>query len=95
MLEKYDVKKVIGCLKTTTDFNTLFHNLFRQLEEAYPVDLHTYDNVIFNADKYLDSFKSISGTSKKIVQNTRSCLLYTSLGNRLIKTNERFGYYFK
>ena len=71
MLEQYDVKKVIGCLKTTTDFNTLFHNLFRQLEEAYPVDLHTYDNVIFNADKYLDSFKSISGTSKKIVQNTR------------------------
>lgn len=55
----YDTMTVVRNLKETTDFNQLFHKLLHKIEFDYDVDLSSYNNIHFNADKYLSSFRSI------------------------------------
>lgn len=55
----YDTMTVVRNLKETTDFNQLFHQLLHKIEFDYDVDLSSYNNIHFNADKYLSSFRSI------------------------------------
>lgn len=55
----YDTMTVVRNLKNTTDFNQLFHSLLHKIALDYDVDLSSYNNVYFNADKYLSSFRSI------------------------------------
>lgn len=55
----YDTMTVVHNLKETTDFNQLFHQLLHKIEFDYDVDLSSYNNIHFNADKYLSSFRSI------------------------------------
>lgn len=55
MNESYDPMTVVSDLKTK-DFNHLFHTALHELELNYNIDLSCYDNVIFDASKYLSSF---------------------------------------
>ena len=60
----YDPVRIVNDLKTK-DFNMLFHSVLSQLEIEYEVDLSCYDNIIFKADEWISSLKSISGSSKE------------------------------
>ena len=57
--ESYNPTTVVSDLKTK-DFNQLFHALLKDLELNYNIDLSCYDHTVFNADKYLASFRSVS-----------------------------------
>lgn len=61
----YDTMTVVRNLKNTTDFNQLFHTLLHKIELDYDVDLSPYNNICFNADKYLSSFRSIDEESAR------------------------------
>jgi len=61
----YDTMTVVHDLKETTDFNQLFHQLLHKIELDYDVDLSPYNNICFNADKYLSSFRSIDDESAR------------------------------
>lgn len=61
----YDTMTVVHDLKETTDFNQLFHQLLHKIELDYDVDLSPYNNICFNADKYLSSFRSIDVESAR------------------------------
>lgn len=54
----YDPKTVVTNLKTK-DFDYLFHALLRELEFNYNIDLGCYNNVVFDAIKYLSSFRCV------------------------------------
>ena len=56
MNESYDPMTVVSGLKTK-DFNHLFHTVLHELELNYNIDLSCYDNVVFDASKYLSSFR--------------------------------------
>lgn len=57
----YDPSTIMTQLKSKSqDFNLLFHNLIKQLEFTYKIDLSNYNSTVFNADKYLSSFRTIS-----------------------------------
>lgn len=58
MNESYDPMTVVSDLKTK-DFNHLFHTALHELELNYNVDLSCYDNVVFDASKYLSSFRCV------------------------------------
>lgn len=53
----YDPRTVVYNLKHR-NFNTLFHSLLYDLECEYKIDLSDYNNIIFNADKYIASFRN-------------------------------------
>lgn len=61
----YDTMTVVRNLKNTTDFNQLFHTLLHKIELDYDVDLSPYNNICFNADKYLSSFRNIDEESAR------------------------------
>lgn len=61
----YDPMTVVHDLKETTDFNQLFHQLLHKIELDYDVDLSPSNNICFNADKYLSSFRSIDDESAR------------------------------
>lgn len=61
----YDTMTVVRDLKETTDFNQLFHQLLHKIELDYDVDLSSYNNICFNVDKYLSSFRSIDDESAR------------------------------
>lgn len=61
----YNTMTVVHELKETSDFNQLFHKLLRKIELDYDVDLSSYNNIYFNADKYLTSFRSIDDESAR------------------------------
>ncbi len=65
MDSQYDTMTVVHDLKETTDFNQLFHQLLHKIEFDYDVDLSPYNNICFNADKYLSSFRSIDDESAR------------------------------
>lgn len=56
--ESYDPLTVLSNLKTK-DFNHLFHTVLYELELNYDIDLSCYDNVVFDASKYLSSFRCV------------------------------------
>lgn len=58
MNESYDPMTVVSDLKTK-DFNHLFHTALHELELNYNIDLSCYDNVVFDANKYLSSFRCV------------------------------------
>lgn len=58
MNESYDPMTVVSDLKTK-DFNHLFHTMLHELELNYNIDLSCYDNVVFDAGKYLSSFRCV------------------------------------
>lgn len=58
MNESYDPMTVVSNLKTK-DFNYLFHTALYELELNYDIDLSCYDNVVFDASKYLSSFRCV------------------------------------
>ena len=58
MNESYDPMTVVLDLKTK-DFNHLFHTMLHELELNYNIDLSCYDNVVFDAGKYLSSFRCV------------------------------------
>jgi len=55
----YDPMTVVSDLKTK-DFNQLFHTLLKALELNYNIDLSCHEHTVFNADKYLTSFRSVN-----------------------------------
>lgn len=61
----YDTMTVVRNLKNTTDFNQLFHTLLHKIELDYDVDLSPYNNICFNANKYLSSFRNIDEESAR------------------------------
>jgi len=68
----YDATSIVEQLKTK-DFNKLFQSLLHQLENEYDVDLSSYYNIIFKADEWITSLKSITGKDKmEILKKQRS-----------------------
>lgn len=61
----YDPMTVVHDLKETTDFNQLFHQLLHKIELDYDVALSPSNNICFNVDKYLSSFRSIDDESAR------------------------------
>lgn len=59
--ESYDPMTIVSDLKTK-DFNHLFHALLHELELNYNIDLSYYDTIVFNANKYLSSFRCVDDT---------------------------------
>lgn len=57
--ECYNPTTIVSDLKTK-NFNQLFHTLLKDLELNYDIDLSCYAQTVFNADKYLSSFRSVS-----------------------------------
>lgn len=55
----YDTMTTLRLLRTTNDFNSLFHTLLNLLEQTYNIDLSCFDEYIFRADDYLLSLRSI------------------------------------
>lgn len=62
--DSYDPRTVVSDLRTK-DFNQLFHKVLRELESTYNIDLSKYDNIIFNADKYLSSFRTVTSEAAR------------------------------
>lgn len=58
MNKSYDPMTVVSNLKTK-DFNHLFHTVLYELELNYGIDLSCYDNIVFDASKYLSSFRCV------------------------------------
>lgn len=58
--ESYEPMTLVQELKETTDFNHLFHKVLNKLNKDYNLNINCYDSTIYKADKWLDSFKSIS-----------------------------------
>lgn len=97
MNHTYNPVSIVNDLKTK-DFNMLFHSVLSQLKIDYEVDLSRYDNIIFKADEWISSLKSISGSSEeeilkkqrdridKLTSTTRSdCQSLTTF--KVIKSN--------
>lgn len=61
----YNTMTAVHELKETSDFNQLFHKRLHKIELDYDVDLSSYNDVYFNADKYLSSFRSIDDESAR------------------------------
>lgn len=57
--ECYDARTVVADLKSK-DFNQLFHAVLNELSHNYNLDISKYTNATFDANKYINSFKSIS-----------------------------------
>ena len=47
-------------MRSSQDFNQLFHALLHKLELNYNIDLSRYDYTFFNADKYISSFRGVN-----------------------------------
>ena len=58
MNECYDPRTVVSDLKTK-DYNHLCHTILRKLELNYNVNLSHYNNIVFDANKYLSSFRCV------------------------------------
>ena len=62
--ETYDPRKIVTNLKSK-NFNDLFHGVLKDLSFTYNLDISCYNTMVYDATKYLSSFRSISDESAR------------------------------
>lgn len=77
MSANYDPRTVVTELQSQ-DFNYLFHTVLKEVEATYEIDLSDYNNTVFNAEKYLSSFRTVSD---KVARARIDCLASQTRGD--------------